>query len=170
MFNYDEVKANHISNLWFADILHDQEKMKEIGGKQKVYASRHYLKRVFGVEYYDQLIAVMSNIHVLSNVTPEKEEKPEEKEESSEPDTVPEPAKKKPNNGNRSAGKVLQVRGGYQCCGKIFTSKQAKSILGSEFAPKSERVKISDMFECDDRYQKVLNAFKEYVGSGASIS
>ena len=170
MFNYDEVKANHISNLWFADILHDQEKMKEIGGKQKVYASRHYLKRVFGVEYYDQLIAVMSNIHVLSNVTPEKEEKPEEKEESSEPDTVPEPAKKKPKNGNRSAGKVLQVRGGYQCCGKIFTSKQAKSILGSEFAPKSERVKISDMFECDDRYQKVLNAFKEYVGSGASIS
>lgn len=170
MLNYDEVKANHISNLWFADILHDQEKMKEIG-KQKVYASRHYLKRVFGVEYYDQLIAVMSNIHVLSNTTSEKEEKPEEKEESSEPDLIPEPAvKKKPNNGNRSAGKVLQVRGGYQCCGKIFTTKQVKSILGTEFSPKSDRVKISDIFKCDDTYQKVLNAFKEYVGNGASIS
>lgn len=165
-YNYGEAKLNCVINIYYADILHDINKVE--GGIKRVYYSRKYIKKELGKDYYEQIFAAMSNIHVL---TANEEDNHDQNKITSDPNsaavsntTTTTTETKKP------SGNVLRVQGGYQCFGRTFTPKQAKLILAAEGnKDTSERGKIAKGFSEDKIYNKYLNAFKEFVSSGETI-
>jgi len=166
-YTYDsEAKLDCVYDIYYADILHEKDKVK--GGAKRLYYARKYLKKAFGKDYYDQIMATMSNIHVLTAVNEEDNHDHNKVEDNSDsvvvPNTTITETKQKP------SGNVLRVQGGYQCFGRTFTPKQAKLILAAEGSKDiSERAKIAKGFNEDKIYNKYLNAFKEFVSSGETI-
>ena len=164
---YGKVKLEHVITIYFADIIDYKEGV--VGGIKSIYYSRKYLKKVFGKEYYDQLITTMSNINVLEGVNKENIQDHYKIASDSDSATVPNTTtttetKQKP------SCNVLRVQGGYQCFGRTFTPKQAKLILAAEGSKDiSERGKIAKGFSEDKIYNKYLNAFKEFVRGGETI-
>lgn len=164
---YGEAKLEHIITIYYADIIDYKEGV--VGGIKSIYYSRKYLRRLFGKEYYDQIIATMSNINVLEGVNKENIHEYYNKITPSKSEAVPNTTttvetKQKP------SCNVLRVQGGYQCFGRTFTPKQAKLILALEGSKDiSERGKISKGFSEDKIYNKYLNAFKEFVRGGETI-
>ena len=164
--NYGDAKLNCVINIYYADILNDKNKVE--GGIKKIYYSRKYLKKEFGRDYYEQIVATMSNIHVLA--ANEEDNHAQNKTTSDSisaaiPNTTTTKETKQ-----KSSGNVLRVQGGYQCFGRTFTPKQAKLILAAEGSKDiSERAKIAKGFNEDKIYNKYLNAFKEFVRGGESI-
>lgn len=164
---YGKVKLEHVITIYFADIIDYKEGV--VGGIKSIYYSRKYLKKVFGKEYYDQIITTMSNINVLEGVNKENIQDHYKIASDSDSATVPNTTtttetKQKP------SCNVLRVQGGYQCFGRTFTPKQAKLILAAEGSKDiSERGKIAKGFNEDKIYNKYLNAFKEFVSSGGFV-
>lgn len=165
-YNYGEAKLNCVINIYYADILHDINKVE--GGIKRVYYSRKYIKKELGKGYYDQIVATMSNIHVLTAVNKEDNHDHNKVEDNSDSEVIPNTTATETK--QKSSGNVLRVQGGYQCFGRTFTPKQAKLILAAEGSKDiSERAKIAKGFNEDKIYNKYLNAFKEFVRSGESI-
>lgn len=165
-YNYGEAKLNCVINIYYADILHDINKVE--GGIKRVYYSRKYIKKELGKGYYDQIVATMSNIHVLTAVNKEDNHDHNKVEDNSDSEVIPNTTATETK--QKSSGNVLRVQGGYQCFGRTFTPKQAKLILAAEGTKDiSERAKIAKGFNEDKIYNKYLNAFKEFVRSGESI-